>query len=71
LQTNGLVPTWLKKQVQARGRLVNILSQEGQGNLDLGEVLVVETTTGVLGDVVMGMVVGASMEEVVGGLGDE
>jgi hypothetical protein len=63
LQTNGLVPVWLQKHVQARGRLVCILPQKGQGNLALWEVLVTGTVNGVVADAIVETVVEVGIED--------
>jgi hypothetical protein len=62
LQTNGLVPAWLKRHVKARGRLVCILPQR-QGNLALWEILVTGTVNGVAADVIVETVVGVGIDE--------
>jgi hypothetical protein len=60
---------WLLKHVAARGRLVHILPQEGQGNLDFWEIIVVGATTGVAGDVIVGMVMGVDADNGAAGFG--
>jgi hypothetical protein len=71
LQTNGLAPIWLLKQVSARGRLVHNLSQKVQGNFALEEEIDVRAIVGRVAGATVGGEVGADMgNEAVGCAGD-
>jgi hypothetical protein len=62
LQANGFEPIWLQRHVYVRGPLLYILSQDGQGNFALLELLAVRITVDVASDVVRGVVVVVDVE---------